>query len=104
LPEEKITLNAICPNIVRTNISTGDYYDRAEKQGLLISTESLVEAFESLLGPNAASGEAIEILPGNDGFRTKEEPEYTNDKVKQSVEMTLHRSHRSHKFHEPVQE
>jgi hypothetical protein len=104
LTEEKITLNAICPNIVKTNISTGEFYDKAGERGLLITVDSLVEAFESLLGENTTSGEAVEILPGSDGFRIKEIAEYTNDKVKESVEMTLNRSHRSRKFHEAVQE
>ncbi|KAF2209819.1 hypothetical protein CERZMDRAFT_4191, partial [Cercospora zeae-maydis SCOH1-5] len=49
LPEEKITLNCICPNIVRTNISTGQYYEQAEAEGLLVSFETVVSAFESLL-------------------------------------------------------
>ena len=94
LPEEKITLNALCPNIVATNISTGDFYERAGAEGLLISVESLVQSFESLLGANATSGEAIEILPGSDGSRIKERPEYTNEKVKRSVEMTMDRLQR----------
>lgn len=102
LPEEKITLNAICPNIVKTNISTGEFYSNAEEKGLLISVDTLVEAFESLLGGNGMSGEAVEVLPGSEGYRVKEIPEYTNEKVKQSVEMTLNRPHRSHKFHEPI--
>ncbi|KAF9891527.1 hypothetical protein FE257_003994 [Aspergillus nanangensis] len=102
LPDENITLNAICPNIVKTNISTGTFYDRAEERGLLISVDTLVEAFESLLGDSATSGEAIEVLPGSDGYRIKEIPEYTNDKCKESVEMTNDRSHRSFKFHQPV--
>ncbi|KAM5373448.1 hypothetical protein ACJZ2D_006942 [Fusarium nematophilum] len=101
LPEEKITLNAICPNIVKTNISSGDFYERADAKGLLITVESLVESFEALLGANQTSGEAIEVLPGNDGYRIKERPEYTNEKCRQSVELTMERSHRSSKFNQP---
>lgn len=104
LPEEKITLNAVCPNIVKTNISTGDFYERAGAKGLLINVESLVQSFESLLDANDTSGEAIEILPGDDGHRIKESPEYTNEKVKQSVELTMDRSHRSSQFNRPVEE
>jgi hypothetical protein len=69
LPEEKITLNAICPNIVATNISTGDFYKRAGERGLLISVDSLVEAFETLLGASEISGEALEVLPGSQGYK-----------------------------------
>lgn len=104
LPDEKITLNAICPNIVKTNISTGEFYDRAEKRGLLCETETLVAAFESLLGTNNTSGEAVEVLPADEGYRIKESLDYTSDKVRESVEMTHDRSHRSFKFHQPVLE
>ncbi|KAF5599670.1 15-hydroxyprostaglandin dehydrogenase [Fusarium pseudoanthophilum] len=82
LPEEAITLNAICPTIVKTGISTGDFYDKADAKGLLITIESLVKAFENLLGDCETSGEAIEILPGDDGSRIKERPEYSNEKCK----------------------
>ncbi|KAF5651458.1 15-hydroxyprostaglandin dehydrogenase [Fusarium sp. NRRL 25303] len=82
LPEEAITLNAICPTIVKTGISTGDFYDKADAKGLLITIESLVKAFESLLGDCETSGEAIEILPGDDGSKIKERPEYSNEKCK----------------------
>lgn len=102
LPAEKITLNAICPNIVRTNISTGEFYDKADREGLCISVETLVASFESLLGESEVSGEAVEILPGAEGHKIKESPAYTNSKVQRSVELTLDRTHRSHKFNEPV--
>lgn len=104
LPEENITLNAICPNIVRTSISTGDFYDKADEKGLCISVDSLVESFEFLLGASKISGEAVEILPGKEGHRIKEIPEYSTDTVRESVELTQNRSHRSHKFHQPVLE
>ncbi|KAM3414447.1 hypothetical protein BST61_g9612 [Cercospora zeina] len=91
LPEEKITLNCICPNIVRTNISTGQYYEQAAEEGLLVSYETVVSAFESLLGANTTSGEAIELLPGDQGFRIKERPEPTNEQVRRSLELTTER-------------
>jgi NAD(P)-dependent dehydrogenase (short-subunit alcohol dehydrogenase family) len=102
LPDEKITLNAICPNIVKTNISTGEFYERAAKRGLLCETDVLVDAFESLMGTSETSGEAVEVLPGDEGFRIKEIPDYTTEKCRESVEMTHDRSHRSFKFHQPV--
>ncbi|KAF3003937.1 hypothetical protein E8E14_003011 [Neopestalotiopsis sp. 37M] len=72
LPTEHITLNAICPGIVKTNISTGDWYEKVEKEGLFVPMDSVMECFESLLGANKTSGEAIEVLPGNAGWRIKE--------------------------------
>ncbi|PCD28660.1 hypothetical protein AU210_011218 [Fusarium oxysporum f. sp. radicis-cucumerinum] len=97
LPEEAITLNAICPTIVKTGISTGDFYDKADAKGLLITVESLVKAFENLLGDCETSGEAIEILPGDDGSMIKERPEYSNEKCKVSCEMVEERTYNAFK-------
>ncbi|KAH7142764.1 hypothetical protein B0J13DRAFT_445022 [Dactylonectria estremocensis] len=104
LPDEKITLNAMCPNIVKTSISTGDFYDKADARGLLVTMDSVVQSFENLLGTNTMSGEAIEILPGDEGWRIKERAPFTNEKCQESVEMTHNRSHRSYQFHQPVEE
>lgn len=97
LPEEAITLNAICPTIVKTGISTGDFYDKADAKGLLITVESLVKAFENLLGDCETSGEAIEILPGDDGSKIKERSEYSNEKCKVSCEMVEERTYNAFK-------
>lgn len=95
LPAQHITLNAICPGIVKTNISTGDWYEKVEKEGLFVPMDSVMECFESLLGANKTSGEAIEVLSGNAGWRIKERASYTNDKCKESVELTHNRSKQS---------
>lgn len=63
LPSEKIALNAVTPNVVRTNISTPQFYDSLEEKGLLTPLEGVVEAFESLLGKGDTSGECIEVGP-----------------------------------------
>lgn len=63
LPSEKITLNAITPNVVRTNISTATFYDVLEEKGLLTPIEGVVDAFESLLGDSPTSGECLESGP-----------------------------------------
>lgn len=97
LPEEKITLNAVCPTLVKTGISSGEFYDKADAKGLLITVDSLVKCFESLLGDCDTSGEAIEILPGNEGFVIKPGAEYTNEKCKESVEMTEERTYNAFK-------
>lgn len=88
--DDKITLNAICPGIVRTAISTGDFHDKAEEKGLLVGPKILIESFESLLGTNTTSGETIEVLP--DGYLIKKGAEYTNERCKESVEMTYQRT------------
>ncbi|KAF5017646.1 hypothetical protein F66182_10396 [Fusarium sp. NRRL 66182] len=95
--EEAITLNTICPTIVKTGISTGDFYDKADAKGLLITVETLVEAFENILGDCTMSGEAIEILPGGDGSKVKERVEYSNEKCKVSCDMVEERTYNAFK-------
>lgn len=63
LPSEKITLNAVTPNVIRTNISTQQFYDKLDDDGLLTPIEGVVDAFESLLGDNPMSGECLESGP-----------------------------------------
>jgi hypothetical protein len=63
LPEEGITFNASCPNVVRTNISTPAFYDSLEKENLLTPLESVPAAFEQLLGKNKDSGICWETGP-----------------------------------------
>jgi hypothetical protein len=81
LPEERITLNAICPNVVRTNISTQTFYDSLEEKGLLTPLESVPEIFEKLLGDNPASGECYEIGPHykTEGAKPTKPPPYLDD-------------------------
>ena len=88
LPDQKITLNAICPGFVRTNIATGAFHDEVDRHGLLVPMDSIMDSIESLLGASQTSGEAIEVLPGKDGWRIKERDPYTNEKCKESIEMT----------------
>lgn len=63
-----------------------------DAKGLLIDVESLPSVFESLMGDNDISGEAIEVLPGKDGHRIKEWPKFTNDKCRESVEVVVQRA------------
>jgi len=63
LPSEKITLNAVTPNVIRTNISTEAFYSKMEEEGLLCPIEGVVDAFQSLLGDNSDSGECLEVGP-----------------------------------------
>jgi NAD(P)-dependent dehydrogenase (short-subunit alcohol dehydrogenase family) len=63
LPEENITFNAVCPNVIRTNISTPAFYDSLEAENLLTPLESVPDAFEKLLGSSKESGECFETGP-----------------------------------------
>ncbi|KAK0260085.1 hypothetical protein LTS09_005420 [Friedmanniomyces endolithicus] len=62
LPEEGVTLNAVCPNVVKTNISTSAFYDELDAKKLLTPMKSVIEAFERLLD-GGESGECIEAGP-----------------------------------------
>jgi hypothetical protein len=87
----------VCPTIVKTGISVGEFYDKAEAKGLLVSVEHLLKGVESLLGGCQTSGEALEALPGSGGLRIKERAEYTNDACRESVEMTEERTYNAFK-------
>ena len=74
LPEEKITLNAVCPNVVRTGISTSQFYDSMEEAKLLTPMKSVVDAFEHFVD-NDISGECMEMGP-NAGFTRRAPAEH----------------------------
>lgn len=64
-PSEKILLNAVAPNVVRTNISTGAFYDSLEADNLLTPLKGVIDTFEALLdgAEKDTSGEIFEIGP-----------------------------------------
>lgn len=62
LPREGITLNIICPHIVRTNISTDKFYQQVEERDLLTPMSSITDGFEVLLNGNQ-SGVVMDCGP-----------------------------------------
>lgn len=98
LPDEKITLNSVNPNVIRTNISTSAFYDMVEERGLLTPVESVVQAFENLLGDNATSGEIFEVGPkGN--IEVRPAPEYMDTVSKEVCDMLEKRGRPLHLPH-----
>jgi len=67
-------MNAICPNVVRTGISTSTFYDSIEAQGLLVPMERVLGVFESLLGSEEKSGQIFEVGPKGVKIREEAEP------------------------------
>lgn len=64
LPFENVTFNAICPHVVRTNISSStSFYDELEKQGLMTDIQNVVAGFEEFLGTTDRSGQCFEVGP-----------------------------------------
>ncbi|KIW23180.1 uncharacterized protein PV07_11400 [Cladophialophora immunda] len=98
LPEEKITMNAACPNVVRTNISSGAFYDQMEKEGLLTPIEGVIGVFEKLLGPDATSGETFEIGPNytDQGAVPRKGIEYLDKETEKCFDMLYKRSRPLH--------
>jgi len=81
LPQEKITLNSVNPNVVRTNISTQTFYDKLEEQNLLTPLEGVVAEMEKWLGASDASGETYEVGPRykDQGGVPRKQPEYLDE-------------------------
>ena len=99
LPEEKITLNSVNPNVIRTNISSADFYEKLEGKDLLTPIEGVVDAFERLLGSNDTSGEVFEIGPHwkEQGPVKKDPAEYLDEDSKKILDLIHERSHSLHR-------
>lgn len=76
LPAEKITLNCLIPSVMRTNISTQDFYDALESERLLTPLHGAVDACEQLLGSNSMSGQCFEIGPDYDNGQGLTHPNF----------------------------
>lgn len=91
LAEEHITLNAVCPNKIRTNIGTPASYEKAEKAGVLVPMEKLLEAFEMLISSEGKyadiSGECLEVAPQL-GVRIMPKAEFVNEESRLSADIT----------------
>jgi NAD(P)-dependent dehydrogenase (short-subunit alcohol dehydrogenase family) len=88
LPDEGITFNAVCPNIVRTGISTEGFYDRVAKEGLLVDMKDVISTFEDIL-EGRASGEVYEVSPN--GWTKREGAKYLDEECKRSCELLVER-------------
>ncbi|KXS99590.1 hypothetical protein AC578_2226 [Pseudocercospora eumusae] len=87
---EAITLNAICPDVVRTSISTEAFYSKMEAKGLLVSMESVIQAFEQCLDDNI-SGETLEIEPKS-GVFLRSGPEPYDKEAEETLKMLHQRA------------
>lgn len=84
LPTQGITLNAVCPNVVRTMINHTSFYDLLGEQGLLTDVKDVVDAFESFID-NDMSGECAEVGP-NGGFTIRAPAEYLDPESERVVQ------------------
>lgn len=96
LPEEQIALNAVCPHVARSGISTSSFYDGLESQNLLTPIKGIVDAFMQFVDRNDMSGECLEIGPVG-GPRLRE-PAHVLNHESQVVNGLLYQ--RGHVLHE----
>lgn len=90
LPLEQITLNAVCPDVVRTGISQEDFYSQMDARGLIVPMELVVQAFEQCLDGNI-SGETLEVEPKS-GIVARSGPEPLDREAEESMQMLHARS------------
>jgi len=95
LKREGITVNAVAPNVVRTGISTGAFYDKMEAEGLLTPMEGLMSAFDEIL-QNEKSALVYECGP-NGGWKIREGTQYLDKESGKCCEMISVRSMALHR-------
>jgi len=76
-----VLINAICPAVVRTNISTSDFYDKIDQMGLMTQMETLVAVVERLLTDHESTGNLYECGPDGVKVRGADEVEYADEKT-----------------------
>jgi NAD(P)-dependent dehydrogenase (short-subunit alcohol dehydrogenase family) len=90
LAPEAIAINAVCPNIVRTNISTSEFYETVDKKGLFTPMESMVQIFQSLLGSDPRNGCIFECGP--QGVLLRDAQGYMDDATEEACSLIRDRS------------
>ncbi|KAH7374301.1 hypothetical protein BKA66DRAFT_172149 [Pyrenochaeta sp. MPI-SDFR-AT-0127] len=90
LVAEGITVNAVAPNVVRTAISSGVFYDLLEREGLLTPMEGLIDAFGEI-ATGGGSGEVFECGPKG-GYRKRDGVEYLDDESERCCGLLLERA------------
>ncbi|KAF2728722.1 NAD(P)-binding protein [Polyplosphaeria fusca] len=85
----EILMNAVCPNIVRTNIEGEEYYAAAERKGLIVPMQNVLDCFDHVLS-SKVSGEVFEVGPDGEGgseekWVVREGLEYLDKKTERSV-------------------
>jgi NAD(P)-dependent dehydrogenase (short-subunit alcohol dehydrogenase family) len=94
LPEQRIALSAVAPNVVRTGISSDAFYSQLEEQGLLTPMEGVMDAFNEIVD-TSTSGEVFECGP-NGKWVKRPEAEYLDAKSRKCCELLLDRARSLH--------
>lgn len=96
LPREQITLNAVCPAVIRTGM-TSAFSNKMDDLGLLTPMASVIEAYQKMLGDSDVSGECFEAGP--QGPEIIASIGYSSDGMRRTMEMI---SENRLPLHEPV--
>lgn len=96
LPEEGITINAVAPNVVRTNISSDTFYQQLESKDLLTPMQPLLQAFDDMISGNG-SGLVYECGPDNaHEWTLRESADYLGLKSEICCELLQNRGRQLH--------
>ncbi|CAA9963352.1 FabG Dehydrogenase [Pyrenophora teres f. maculata] len=90
LKEEGITVNAVAPNVVRTAISSGAFYDKLEAEGVLTPMQGLMSAFDEILQSDC-SALVYECGP-KVGWSLREGAQYLDEESGKACDMIAQRS------------
>lgn len=85
-------MNAVCPNVVQTNISSPNFYEKLGAQGLLVDMKSVVMAFEEMMGEATMSGECLEVSPAKTGFTLRAPVEVLDRASQETLDLIYERS------------
>jgi NAD(P)-dependent dehydrogenase (short-subunit alcohol dehydrogenase family) len=85
LVDEDITVNAIAPSVVQTNISSPLFYEKLAKENLLTPMNGLMDAFKTILDSNC-SGEVFECGPAG-GWMKRETVCYLDKESEEVCEL-----------------
>jgi len=58
---ERITVNAVCPNITRSNLASQEVFDKVQQKGRLTPNEAVTAAFISFVGNSTLNGQTKEV-------------------------------------------
>ncbi|KAH7408656.1 hypothetical protein DE146DRAFT_629549 [Phaeosphaeria sp. MPI-PUGE-AT-0046c] len=94
LKDEGMTLSAVAPNVVRTSISSGAFYDRMEQQGLLTPMDGLLDAFTEMIR-SGESGKVYECGTRG-GWVERKGVEYLDDESKKCCVLLEERARALH--------
>lgn len=94
LKDEGMVLSAVAPNVVRTNISSGAFYDRMEQEGLLTPIEGVLDAFQEMIG--SGDGGKVYECGTRGGWVERKGAEYLDEESRRCCDLLKERGMQLH--------